>query len=173
MNFDLKQTREILSRTPNVLETQLSGLSSFWVDHHEESGRWSATDVVGHLVHSEIEDWIPRSKIILFAEDKHFIPFNPGGFDEVRQDKTLEQLLAEFRDLRMKSLSELDQFKLSEEDLNKTGIHPKFGEVTLRQHLSTWTMHDLNHLYQINRTMGKKYVEDIGPWVEFIRIARD
>jgi len=173
MNFDLIQSKEILSRTPDVLEAKLSGLPSFWTDHNEGEGKWSATDIVAHLVHGEIEDWIPRCKIILFEKDKHFIPFDPQGLEKARHNKTLEQLLKEFRKLRERSLEELDQFNLSESDLNKTGIHPKFGVVTLRQHLSTWTIHDLNHLYQINRVMGKKYQEDIGPWVEFIRIARD
>jgi len=171
MNFDLKETQSVLKRTPGVLDALLSDLSGFWIDKREKPGGWSAKEVVAHLIHGEIEDWIPRTKIILFEEDKHFPPFDPSGLDIA--GKSMEELLLEFRKLRLENLKELERFNLSKEDLSKKGIHPEFGEVTLKQHLSTWTIHDLNHINQICRVMSKKYVEDIGPWYKYIRVARD
>lgn len=173
MNFDIDQTIQILSRTPNVLDALLKDLPPFWTEHREGKNRWNAKEVVAHLVHGELEDWINRTKIILFEEDKKFIPFDPNGFSAIVEGKSLDKLLTEFRHLREKNVSELAELNLQLEDLDKTGIHPQFGEVTLRQHLSTWTIHDLNHLYQISRVLGKKYTKDAGPWKRYIRVLRD
>jgi len=173
MNFDLNKSLEILKRTPDVLDAQLRGLAAFWTENKEAPERWSAKDVVAHLIHGEIEDWIPRTKIILFEENKRFPPFNPSGFGEIMENKTLDELLIEFRKLRESNITMLEKFNLCENDFQKTGIHPEFGEVTLHQHLSTWTVHDLNHLYQISRAVGKQYTEDVGPWKKYLRLVRD
>ncbi|HEX9649226.1 MAG TPA: DinB family protein [Cyclobacteriaceae bacterium] len=173
MNFDLNKSLEILKRTPDVLDAQLKDLPAFWSEGKEAVGRWSAMDVVAHLIHGEIEDWIPRAKIILFEKNKQFPPFNPSGFGKILQNKTMDKLLNDFRKLRESNIRELKKLNLSENDFQKTGIHPEFGEVTLHQHLSTWTVHDLNHLYQISRAVGKQYSEDIGPWKKYLRLVRD
>ena len=57
--------------------------------------------------------------------------------------------------------------------LEKTGIHPAFGEVSLGNLLATWMTHDLNHIYQITRVLAKQFKEETGPWVEYLRILRD
>jgi hypothetical protein len=70
------------------------------------------------------------------------------------------------------SLSKLKSFKLTENDFNKTGIHPKFGAVTLSQLIAAWTVHDLDHISQISRVMSKQYKEESGPWIEYMKILR-
>ncbi|MFZ7145895.1 MAG: DinB family protein, partial [Bacteroidota bacterium] len=59
---------------------------------------------------------------------------------------------------------------IDESDLSREGIHPKFGKVTLRNLLSTWVAHDLNHLSQINRVLANQYNKEVGPWSEYLRI---
>jgi hypothetical protein len=160
----------ILERTPNVIEALLYGLPDEWVLRNEGADTWSAYDVVGHLIHGEKEDWLVRTNIILGEGDKQFKPFNRTAMFEDSKGKTLNQLLDEFKSLRKDNLLQLQAINFTDELLNRTGIHPKFGTVTLRQLLSTWVVHDLTHINQITRVMGKQYDAAVGPWKEFLGI---
>ncbi len=64
----------------------------------------------------------------------------------------------------------LGQFQFRKLFSTKKGMHPHFGEVTLRQLLATWTIHDLSHIAQISRVMTKQYKEEVGPWLEYMNI---
>jgi len=68
-------------------------------------------------------------------------------------------------------LRQLDQLKLTPELLQKQGMHPVLGVVTLSQLLSAWVVHDLGHIRQIVRVMAKQYREAIGPWTEYLTIV--
>jgi hypothetical protein len=170
MQFDIQMALPILERTPQVIEALLYGLPDEWVLRNEGPDTWNAYDVVGHLIHGEKEDWITRMQIILGEGDKHFKPFNRTAMFEASKGKTLNQLLDEFKSLRKDNLLQLQAVNFSEELLNRTGIHPKFGTVTLKQLLSTWVVHDLTHINQITRVLGKQYEEAVGPWKEFLGI---
>ena len=169
-SFDLQEATEVLERTPDVLESMLLGLSEEWIYGNEEGESWSPYDIVGHLVHGEKTDWIVRAELILEEESKEFPPFDRFAQFEESGDKSLSQLLDEFRDLRSQSLKTLEQRGLTEEDLEKTGIHPDLGEVTLTQLIATWTAHDLSHIRQIARVMAKRYAEDVGPWRAYLPV---
>ena len=170
MKFDLNKSIEILTNTPGVLESLLDGLSDEWLHSNEGMDTWSPYDIMGHLIHGERTDWMERMDIILNRDDKHFRPFDRFAQFTESEGKSLSDLLVEFRELREKNLEALKKIDLTEDKLNKIGIHPKFGEVTLKQLLSTWTVHDLNHLAQISRVMAKQYKEEIGPWVEYLPV---
>lgn len=173
MNFDLNKSIEILERTPTVLENMLSGLHDDWLVTNEGSDTWSPYDVIGHLIHGEKTDWIPRMKIILSeSDDKNFIPFDRFAQFTESKDKTMAQQLAEFKQLRTKNLEYLRSLHIDEAAFDKKGIHPAFGEVSLRQLLATWTVHDLNHIVQISRVMAKQYKEAVGPWVEYLKVVQ-
>ena len=170
MKFDMNKSIEILTNTPGVLESLLDGLSDEWLHSNEGMDTWSPYDIIGHLVQGESTDWMERMDIILNRDDKHFRPFDRFAQFTESEGKSLSDLLIEFRELRQKNLETLKKIDLTEDKLNKIGIHPKFGEVTLKQLLSTWTVHDLNHLAQISRVMAKQYKEETGPWVEYLPI---
>jgi uncharacterized damage-inducible protein DinB len=173
MKFELEKAIEILERTPGVLNSLLSALSADWTSTNEGGETWSAYDVVGHLIHGEKTDWIPRADIILSPEaDKHFQPFD--RFAQMRESgtETLQQLLHEFSTLRKSNIERLRLMDIGDEDLTLTGIHPAFGEVTLAQLLATWVAHDLNHIGQIVRVMAKQYKAEVGPWVEYLRVMQ-
>ena len=173
MKFSLNKSIQILERTPVVLETLLINISDDWIFANEGSDSWSVFDIVGHLLHGEKTDWIQRMDNILSdSTDKTFTPFDRFAQFEESKGRTLEQIIAEFKEQRMKNLEYLRSKNLSESDLSKTGIHPVFGEVTLSQLLSTWTVHDLNHLAQISRVLAKQYKAEVGPWIEFLRILK-
>jgi uncharacterized damage-inducible protein DinB len=171
MKFNLSKSMEVLRSTPNVLGKQLGGLSKEWVNKNEGKGTWTPAEIVCHLIHCEEEDWITRTKIILSdKENKKFEPFNrTKGFQKSKK-KPVSELINEFKSLRKKNLKFLDSLKLTGKQLNKAGIHPDFGEVTLRQLLSTWVVHDLSHIAQINRIMAKQYKTQVGPWKKYLPI---
>jgi len=174
MKFNLDKSIEILSRTPDVLITLLSGLSDDWVIHNEGGDSWSPYDIAGHLVHGEREDWIQRTRKILGIEaDNKFVPFD--RFEQFNENKmkTLQELLDEFKGRREENIKILISFNIDEAKLKMEGIHPEFGKVTLEQLLSTWTAHDLTHISQITRIMAKQYKEAIGPWIEYFRVLKE
>ncbi len=171
MKYNLTQAIEILERTPAVLNTLLSGLSDDWIMNNEGPETFSPYDVVGHLLHGEKTDWTIRTKMILeFGNTKTFVPWDRFAQYEESKGKSLQQLLNEFARIRIENMNWFKALQLTEADMDKTGLHPKLGEVTLRNLLSTWVIHDLTHIAQITRVMAKQYKEEMGPWVDFFRI---
>ena len=156
-----------------MLRSMLDGLPDEWIMSTEGPETWSPYDIIGHLIHGEKTDWIPRMNIILSdATDKNFVPFDRFAQFEESKGKTLRQLLDEFGLLRNENLEKLYKANITHDDLAKTGIHPVFGNVTLEQLLATWTAHDLNHITQVARVMAKQYQEAVGPWVAFLKILQ-
>lgn len=172
MNFNLQQATLILERTPAVLETLLKGLPDEFIFCNEGENTFSPFEVMGHLIHGEKTDWMTRTEIILNDGDKHFAVYDRFAQYEESKGKSLDDLLSEFKKLRKENLGKLKNYSVSSEELKLTGIHPKFGEVTLHQLLATWVTHDLAHIAQICRVMAKHYKEDAGPWVEYMRILQ-
>ena len=172
MEFDITKSIAMLERTPKILEELLSGLPDDWTMNNEGEDTWSPYDIIGHLNHGERTDWVPRTDIILHKESKKFIPYDRFAQFKESKRKSLQQLLSEFAELRKHNLQKLKNFNIIEEDLDKTGIHPKFGEITLRQLLATWTIHDLTHITQITRVMAKQYTAAIGPWIKYFRVMQ-
>ena len=171
MTFDLLKSYEVWERTPKVLRSLLHGLGDDWIRHNEGPDTFSPFDVLGHLIHGEKTDWPNRIRLILEkGTTSPFVPYDRFAMYQESADKTLNQLLNEFESLRMTNIKWVRSLNLSDTDLNKKGLHPKLGEVTLRQLLSTWVIHDLTHLSQITRVMAKQYKEEMGPWLEYFRI---
>jgi hypothetical protein len=174
MPFDLDTCIEILERTPAVLETWLAGLSEEWITGTEGPGTWSPFDIVGHLLHGERTDWMVRLEIILSDRaDKTFAPFDRFAQCRDSQGQSLADLLNAFRLARAANLARLRALELTSADLDRTGLHPKFGTVTARQLLATWPAHDLDHLMQISRVLARQIGHEVGPWVEFLRVVRE
>ena len=171
MKFDFTPSLEILGKTPFVLRSMLSGLNDLWIKSGEGENTWSPYDIVGHLIHGEKTDWIERTRIIVsHAENKTFEPFNRFAQFSDSAGKSINRLLDEFEQLRIQNLEELKQLVTEAEQFDQTGIHPEFGEVTLRQLLSTWVVHDLDHLGQIVRVMAFQYNNETGPWAAYLPI---
>ena len=174
MDFDLIYAIQILEKTPSVLSALLSNLSDDWIYRNEGEKSWSPFDILGHLIHGEKTDWIPRTKIILeFGEKKTFEPFDRFRQFTDSEEKTLQDLLIEFQSLRKENLETLKSLNLNKNDFQKTGVHPDFGQVTLRQLLSTWVVHDLSHIRQITRVMAKQYKDEVGPWQKYLPVVHE
>jgi len=176
MNYNtpnLNDTLAILSRTPASLAALLDGLPDTFVTTTEGGQTWSPFDVIGHLIHAERTDWIPRARHIMSRKEGPFDPFDRTAQFGQNDDKKLSELLSTFSDLRRENLVTLTAMNLSDADLSRTGLHPELGEVTLRGLLATWIVHDLDHVAQIARTIAKAYTEAVGPWRVYLSILDD
>ncbi len=171
MTFDLPNAVAVLARTPHTLRAMLSGLSPAWIDATEGGDSWSPYTIVGHLLHGERTDWIPRARIILAQGDtRRFTPYDRFAQFHESQGRSLVELLDELERLRAENVATLTGWSLSESQLELVGEHPEFGAVTLRQLLATWVAHDLGHVAQVARVMAKQYREAIGPWRAYLPI---
>lgn len=170
--FNVPEAVEILERTPALLDAWLRDLPDAWLDARPEGPEsFSPRDVVGHLIDGERTDWMVRAKILLeHGETRAFDPFDRFGFRRETEGKSTNELLDEFARLRRENLARLHALKLTATDLLQRGRHPdpSFGPVTLGQLLATWVVHDLSHLAQIARVMGKRYMDDVGPWKAYL-----
>ncbi len=163
----------ILGRTPAVLDALLRGLPEGWTEATEGEGTWSPYAVMGHLIHGEVADWMPRLEMILeHGPSRTFAPFDREAQFAESEKKPLGGLLDEFRALRGDGLRRLAALDLQPEQLALTGTHPAFGAVTVRQLLATWTAHDLSHVVQISRVMAKRYRGEVGPWAAYLSVMK-
>ncbi|HMK28805.1 MAG TPA: DinB family protein [Terriglobales bacterium] len=173
MEHNLPHTVSLLGRTPATLDALLRDLPQAWTLQNEGETTWSAFDVVGHLIHGERTDWMPRVKMILaFGETRAFEPFDRWAQVRESQGKSLGQLLDEFARLRKQNLAELVALNLRPEDFKRRGRHPTLGGVTLAELLATWAAHDLTHLHQISRIMAHQYREAVGPWSAYLGVLQ-
>jgi hypothetical protein len=171
MEHHLPHTIALLSRTPATLNALLRDLPDSWTHENEGENTWSAFDIVGHLIHGERTDWMPRARIILQSgEAQPFPPFDRLAQIRESHRKSLPQLLDEFANLRSENLRELRALNLRQEDLTLRGRHPALGVVTLSQLLGTWAAHDLTHLHQISRVLAHQYREAVGPWSAYLGV---
>jgi hypothetical protein len=162
--------RQVLSRTPAALTALVANLSDEWLHASEAPGAWSPYQVCGHLLHIEQTDWLDRTRVILTHGDDHtFEPVDrEAGFARFA-GWSVTDLVSAFSDARQANLAELDRL-VTTQDLQRGGIHPEFGAVTLSQLLATWVVHDLNHLHQAVKTMAKHYTDEVGPWRAYLPI---
>ena len=159
----------MLRRTPDVLRALLQDLPPAWIHANEGPETFSPFDVVGHLIHGERTDWIPRAQIILqYGEKRAFEPFDRFAQQEASRGKSLGELLDIFAALRADNLKRLEEQRLGDEALLRCGRHPELGTVTLSQLLATWVVHDWNHVAQVTRVLARQYAGAVGPWRAYL-----
>jgi hypothetical protein len=166
--MELVEVRSVLSRTPDVVRTLLDGLPDDWVHRNDGSGTWSAYDIVGHLILGDDTNWLPRMRMILeYGTQRSFDSFDREAMLRWEREDS-ETLVARFRDTRHASVDELTSLQLADDDLNRRGRHPQFGDLSLGQLLATWAAHDLTHLAQITEVLARRFRDDIGPMRAFM-----
>ncbi len=170
MQFTLDQSIEVLATTPTVLDALLRNKSNAWLQCRKSPEAFSPIDVLGHLMHADQTDWLPRARIILEGAHTPFAPFDRFDFQRFIANKSIDTLLDDFAALRSQTLQTLASLNLAEQQLDLQGTHPELGAVALRNLLATWVVHDLNHIQQIVRTMSNEYREAVGPWQAYLSI---
>jgi hypothetical protein len=169
--FRLNEGIAVLERTPATFRALLGGLPDSWAAVNEGPDTFSPFDNIGHLIHGERTDWIPRARIVLAqGANRRFEPYDRFAQQRESKGKRLTELLEEFAHLREENLTALRDWKLSERELALEGEHPALGVVTLRQLLAAWVAHDLGHIAQTTRVMAKQYRDAVGPWRAYLPI---
>jgi hypothetical protein len=166
----IADTTAVLARSPDVLRALLIGLPEGWTDTPDTADGWRPRDVVGHLITAEQTEWIARTQRIL--EEGTSVPFDRfERFAMLERDVgvPLEDLVEQFAVLRSQNLATLDEL-VSDGDLDRRGLHPSLGEVTLRELLATWAVHDLDHISQIYAGLAGAYDAEVGPWKAYLGI---
>ena len=171
MSEDIGRATDLLRRTPDLLRALLVGLPDEWTETTDvpENG-WRPRDVVGHLITGELTDWIERTKRIL--EHGMAVPFDRFdrfAHEERDTDATFYELVQRFATLRAENLARLDELA-TDGDLDRRGMHPSLGEVTLRELIATWAVHDLDHVSQIFAGMAGSHDAAVGPWKAYLGI---
>lgn len=171
MDFDLTNALEVLERTPSVFRALLGGLSDEWTRANEGPETFSPFDNLGHVLHGELTDWIPRARLILeHGPSRTFEPYDRFAQYRESEGKSVAQLLDELEAARAANLRTLRAWRLTREQLALEGRHPSFGPVTLAQLLATWVAHDLGHIAQTSRVLAKQYRDAVGPWRAYLPV---
>jgi hypothetical protein len=161
----------LLSRTPGLLDVWLRDLPDALIRANEGECTFSAFDVVGHLIHGERTDWMPRARMILqYGDTRPFEKFDRLAQNRESQGKSLGELLDTFATLRAQNLDDLRRMNLQPSDFERRGLHPELGPVTLGQLLATWAAHDLTHIHQISRVIAHQYRAAVGPWTDYLGV---
>jgi hypothetical protein len=169
--IDLDEAIVMLACTPGVLRAMLADLPERLVYGTEGGESWSPYDVVGHLIHGEKTDWVPRLRIILTeGETRPFEPFDRFAQFEEPREESLDELLDEFTRLRAGNVAVLRELAAAGIDQGRAGTHPELGRVTAGELLSTWVVHDQGHVAQIARTVARQYTDQVGPWRAYLPV---
>ena len=169
----LEECFAVLTRTPATFDALLRGLPEQWTTATEGPGTWSPYAIIGHLIHGEKTDWLPRVMVILeHGPDHPFESFDRDAQFRDSKGKSISSLLDEFAERRSDNLVQLRALNLQPAQLELVGTHPALGRVTLRQLVATWTAHDLAHILQVSRVMAKRYKQEVGPWAEYLSVMR-
>jgi DinB superfamily len=171
MSDFLVTTTDLLRRTPDLLRALLLGLPDDWTDTTDVPREgWRPRDVVGHLITGELTDWVERTQRILqHGTSLPFERFDRFAHAERDSDASLDELVERFARLRAENLARLSQL-VTKDDLDRRGMHPSLGEVTLRELLATWAVHDLDHVSQIFAGMAGSHDAEVGPWKAYLGI---
>jgi hypothetical protein len=164
MSDFIPETTDLLRRTPELLRVLLTDLPDRWTDTPDTADGWRPRDVVGHLITGELNNWIERTARILDAgTSRPFDTFDRFAMLDRDRGASLNELIERFAELRTRNLARLGELVV-ESDLDRRGLHPSLGEVTLRQLLATWAVHDLDHIGQIFAGLAGSHDADVGPW---------
>jgi len=126
--------------------------------------------VLGHLIHGEETDWIPRAKIILTkGESQAFEPFD--RFAQARRFAgwSLDRLLDRFGELRAEGVATLAGLASDPGAAALRGRHPSWARSPSRA-ARGGVVHDLGHIAQISRVMAKQYTAAVGPWKAYLPV---
>lgn len=174
MKYTFEQGYPLLQNTPTVIQALAEELSDDWTNANEGPNTWSFYEILGHLIHCEEDDWLPRLEIILSdSKLKKFPAFDPNGYIDKCKGLNLDDLVLRFKSKRAYNLDKLCSLQLSEDAMHLKGVHPEFGPVAIDTLLNAWIAHDLNHIAQMCRVLAFQTKKAVGPWKSYMPILED
>lgn len=144
---------DTLAAFPAALRQQVQPLADAALRYKPE-GEWSAIENVGHLI--DIENlWMARFRQMLAAENPALPAIDVDETVRQRdyQHKDPANLLHRFAEQRAETVEFVRGLKPLH--LERTGIHPVRGEITLAQGIAIMANHDRLHSEQIAKTVAQ------------------
>lgn len=147
----MQQTLEKLRAFPDRLARATEGIAADDLPRLEAEGKWSVLDVVAHLSDLEMVYAVRMRTILAGAGGDAPLPSLAQNewVERVHRRESLRELLEEFRFHREMNLRLLA--RLNEEELSRTGVHPEYGPISVRDAFGRIERHDEKHLGQIER----------------------
>lgn len=118
-------------------------------------GKWSAHEQLAHLARYH-QIFLQRIDRILAERAPEFSRYRAEDDPEwpAWRDLPTQQLLARISSMRAKLMARLRA--LNAEDFERTGVHPKFGEMSLSLWLEFFLVHEAHHLYVVLQLVRSK-----------------
>lgn len=125
-------------------------------------GEWCINEVVGHIIEAERRGFAGRIRSILDENEPRLPTWDQPAIAAARRDceKAPADLLAELEPLRRESLHMVRSLRF--EQLQRGGIHPTVGRLTVEDLLHEWIHHDGNHLRQAYANVQAYVWPDMG-----------
>lgn len=146
---------DILATTPTLLGAALGAVPQGEFEARPSPDAWSIQQVLGHFLQAESGVIAERIRRMAAGDNPTFssapplaVPAEPAAL--------LEAWLAA-RDDSLKMLR-----LLAAEQLARTGQHPRYGQISVREHVIEWAYHDLDHQRQILGVLQSVLYPEIG-----------
>lgn len=144
---------ETLRAFPPRVAAAVEGLGDPALTRLEAEGKWSIADVIAHLFDLELVYAVRIRAILAGSGDTPLQPLPQNAWVEhVHRREPVPEFLANFGALRRMNLMLLS--RLNEEELDRRGVHPQYGLMSVREAYERILRHDAKHLAQIERIKG-------------------
>lgn len=153
-NMEGKQPLTVQAATPKKLERLIKGVPTSTLRKRPAPDRWSVSEILAHLADAEIVGSF-RMRLILGAPGTPIMAFDQdawvisGHYNKRDPRKSLEHFCA----VREANLALLKS--LTPEQWKHYGMHSERGQETIEHIVRMFAGHDINHLHQIERLLGK------------------
>jgi len=140
---------DLLESTCALLEGEVRALGDEEARWHPAPGEWCVNEVLGHLIESEKRGFFGRITRALEQDRPRETPWDQVAVARERRDcdRLAMSLFMELMGLRHRSVELVRG--LRPEQLERTCVHGKVGELRVRDLLHEWVHHDRNHTRQL------------------------
>jgi hypothetical protein len=151
----MQQAIEKLRAFPPRVARAVEGLDANALARPESAGKWSVADVVAHLSDLELVYAVRIRTILAGAGGDTPLPVlaQNDWVERVHRREPLSELLEQFAFHRRMNLMLVA--RLNEEELSRSGVHPDYGTITIRDAIARIERHDESHLAQLERIKSK------------------
>jgi uncharacterized damage-inducible protein DinB len=126
----------------------IEGLSDEQIRRQVITGKWSVFENIVHLATYQ-HAFIQRVRQILHEENPQFGRYTAES-DPLFHDncsKSTREIMQDLITIRRELISRI--LSLNEENVQRTGGHPVFGNMTISQWLNFFLLHEAHHLFTI------------------------
>jgi hypothetical protein len=153
-NSNLSRLQRCETQLQDFLAVALNGMPAEELAAKTVPGKWSAHEQLAHLARYH-QIFLERIERILTEQTPEFPRYRAEEDPEwaTWQGISSQQILVRLSSLRIKLMARLRS--LNEEDFERTGVHPKFGKMSLPLWLEFFLVHEAHHLYAVLQLVRK------------------